>query len=108
MNLIFIYLFDIDSNKKRSIYASLIAGGCASCLALPFDNIKTKLQKMKAVDGKLPYSGVVDCFSKSIQKEGVARLWVGLNTFYIRVAPHAIISLVVNDFLRTTFITNKK
>jgi len=94
----------VDSNKQRSIYASLIAGGCASCLALPFDNVKTKLQKMKAVDGKMPYSGVVDCFRKSIQKEGAARLWVGLNTFYIRVAPHAVISLVVNDFLRGVFI----
>jgi len=94
----------VESNKQRSIYASLIAGGCASCLALPFDNVKTKLQKMKAVDGKMPYSGVVDCFKQSIKREGAAKLWVGLNTFYIRVAPHAIISLVTNDFLRGIFI----
>lgn len=97
----------VDSNKTRSIYASLIAGACASCLALPFDNVKTKLQKMKAVDGKMPYSGVMDCFRQSIQKEGAAKLWVGLNTFYIRVAPHAIISLVVNDFLRGMFVNKK-
>ena len=97
----------VDSNKQRSIYASLIAGACASCLALPFDNIKTKLQKMKAVDGKMPYAGVMDCFRKSIQKEGTAKLWVGLNTFYIRVAPHAIISLVVNDVLRGVFVNKK-
>lgn len=93
----------VSSNKQRSIYASCIAGGCAAVLALPFDNVKTKLQKMKAVDGKMPYSGVMDCFRQSIAKDGAARLWVGLNTFYIRVAPHAIISLVVNDFLRTSF-----
>jgi solute carrier family 25 oxoglutarate transporter 11 len=97
----------VESNKQRSIYASLISGGCASVLALPFDNVKTKLQKMKAHDGKMPYSGVLDCFKKSIQKEGAARLWVGLNTFYIRVAPHAIISLVVNDFLRGMFVNKK-
>jgi len=88
-------------NKTRSIFASLIAGGCASFLALPFDNIKTKLQKMKAgPDGKMPYKGVIDCFKISARNEGFAKLWVGLNTFYVRVAPHAVISLVVNDFLR--------
>ena len=97
----------VESNKTKSICASMIAGGCASVLALPFDNVKTKLQKMKAVDGKLPYSGVFDCFRQSVQKEGAAKLWVGLNTFYIRVAPHAVISLVVNDFLRNAFITKK-
>lgn len=91
----------VKDNKYRSILASLVAGGCASFFALPFDNIKTKLQKMKAgPDGKMPYKGVIDCFRVSAANEGVAKLWVGLNTFYVRVAPHAIISLVVNDFLR--------
>ena len=97
----------VESTKQRSIYASLVAGGVASCLALPFDNIKTKLQKMKAVDGKMPYKGVVDCFKQSIAKEGPKGLWVGLGTFYVRVAPHAIISLVTNDFLRGIFIAKK-
>lgn len=92
----------IQSEKLRTITASLIAGGCASVLSLPFDNIKTKLQKMKAnPDGKLPYKGVLDCLLKTSQKEGAARLWVGLSTYYFRVAPHAIVSLVCNDFLRS-------
>ena len=52
-------------------------------MSLPFDNIKTKLQKMKAgSDGKMPYSGVFDCFYKSIRNEGLLKLWVGLPTFY--------------------------
>lgn len=89
-----------SDNKTRSIFASLIAGGCASFLALPFDNIKTKLQKMKVINGDAQYKGVIDCFKKSIKTEGIFKLWVGLNTFYVRVAPHAVISLVVNDFLR--------
>lgn len=87
--------------EKAAIFASLIAGACASFLALPFDNIKTKLQKMKKDEkGKLPYKGVVDCFKTTVKKEGFSKLWVGLNTFYVRVAPHAVISLVVNDSLR--------
>lgn len=92
----------ISSEKMRSITASLVAGGCAALLSLPFDNIKTKLQKMKKnAQGELPYKGVADCLMKSVKNEGAARLWVGLSTYYFRVAPHAIVSLVCNDFLRS-------
>jgi len=91
----------ISSAQSRAIVASLIAGACASVLSLPFDNVKTKLQKMnKGVDGSLPYKGVLDCFMKTAKKEGAAKLWVGLNTYYVRIAPHAVISLVTNEFLR--------
>jgi len=38
-------------------------------MSLPFDNIKTKLQKMKkTVDGKLPYNGLMDWLLKSIKR----------------------------------------
>jgi solute carrier family 25 oxoglutarate transporter 11 len=97
----------IKDNTKKSIAASMIAGACASVLALPFDNVKTKLQKMKkGADGQLPYKGVLDCLVKTSQKEGALKLWVGLNTFYVRVAPHAVISLVLNDYFRSHL--NKK
>lgn len=98
----------INNEKMRSIAASMVAGACASFLSLPFDNIKTKLQKMKAnSQGELPYKGVTDCLLKSVRNEGAARLWVGLSTYYFRVAPHAIVSLVCNDFLRSQ-LTGKK
>jgi solute carrier family 25 oxoglutarate transporter 11 len=98
----------IYNEKLRSIAASMVAGACASFLSLPFDNIKTKLQKMKVnSEGVLPYKGVADCLMKSVKKEGAARLWVGLSTYYFRVAPHAIVSLVCNDFLRSLLTTKK-
>ena len=94
----------VQNDRSRAIVASLISGGCATVLSLPFDNIKTKLQKMKkGPEGKYPYAGVFDCFTKTAQKEGVAKLWVGINTYYIRVAPHAVISLLTNEFLRNVF-----
>lgn len=64
--------------------------------SLPFDNLKTKLQKMKAdAQGNLPYKGVPDCLAKTIAREGVIGLWVGFPVYYARVAPHAMI--VSND-----------
>lgn len=98
----------IENNRTKSIIASMISGLCATILALPFDNIKTKLQKMKKrPDGTLPYAGILDCILQTTKNEGPFRLWVGINTFYVRVAPHAVISLVTNDFLRNMFLKKK-
>jgi solute carrier family 25 (mitochondrial oxoglutarate transporter), member 11 len=80
--------------------ASAMAGFLASFLSLPFDNAKTKMQKMKpGPDGKLPYKSILDCVTKTAAQEGVAGLWVGFPTFYFRIAPHVMITLVVQDSL---------
>ena len=93
----------IKDDRQRTYCASFLSGICATILSLPFDNIKTKLQKMKKKpDGTYPYRGFVDCFGKTIKQEGSGRLWVGVNTYLIRVAPHAVISLLVNEMLRNT------
>lgn len=90
----------VDTMSTRLI-ASAVAGFLASFMSLPFDNIKTKLQKMKPdpTTGKNPYGGIVDCFRKSVAKEGVTGLWVGFPTFYFRIAPHAMITLLIQDYL---------
>lgn len=47
--------------------ASCIAGFCCSFMSLPFDNCKTKLQKMKPnAEGVLPYKGIVDVMKQVI------------------------------------------
>ena len=46
--------------------ASFMAGAVAATLSLPFDNAKTKIQKMKAgPDGKMPYKNIFDCMMKT-------------------------------------------
>lgn len=93
---------------KNDIVTRIIAvsgsGIICSCVSLPFDNIKTKMQKQKAgPDGVLPYKSMIDCFGQTIAREGVTGLWIGLPTFIIRIAPHSIISLLIMDYLHTTF-----
>lgn len=36
---------------------------------------------------------------KTVVNEGFLKLWVGLPTFIVRIAPHAIITLIAQDFL---------
>ena len=71
---------------------------------MPFDNAKTKIQKMKKnPDGTFPYKNIFDAMSKTVKNEGFTHLWVGFPTFYFRIAPHVCITLVTQDLL-TDFV----
>lgn len=81
------------STRSQTFAASAIAGFFASFLSLPFDFIKTRLQKQQRdQSGKLPYKGVVDCARKVIRDEGWLRFYRGFGTYYVRIAPHALVA----------------
>jgi solute carrier family 25 oxoglutarate transporter 11 len=82
--------------------ASAIAGFFASFFSLPFDFVKTQIQKMKPdpVTGEMPFKGPVDCAMKQVQMGGITRLWAGFPTFYFRIAPHAMITLCAQDQIK--------
>lgn len=78
------------SPRAQTLSASAIAGFFASFFSLPFDFVKTRLQKQqRGPDGKLPYKGMADCFTKVAKKEGLLRFYRGFGTYYVRIAPHA-------------------
>ncbi|KAK4109773.1 mitochondrial carrier [Canariomyces notabilis] len=88
------------SANAQTLSASAIAGFFASFFSLPFDFVKTRLQKQqKGPDGKLPYSGMADCFAKVAKQEGLMRFYRGFGTYYVRIAPHAMVTLIVADYL---------
>jgi len=89
-----------EDTKEIRILASGFAGAVVSIIGLPFDNVKMKLQKMqKNYSGEFPYKGVLDCFKKSIKKEGTKGLWTGLPIFALTYGPYAMITLLVQDCL---------
>lgn len=97
------------ADTLTNLLAAAISGVACSFCSLPFDNVKTKLQKMKAgPDGKFPYDGIVDCFSKTYRREGITGFWAGYSAFYLRVAPHAMILLLLDDFLHRNFNPSHK
>ena len=84
--------------------SSCIAAFFACLFSLPFDNVKTKFQKMtKGADGEYPYKNFADCFKKSLAKEGALGLYVGFFTYVIRIAPHVVITLLSIDYLNSKF-----
>lgn len=78
------------SPRTQTLTASAVAGFFASFFSLPFDFVKTRLQKQsRAPDGTLPYKGMVHCFTKVAREEGIFRFYRGFSTYYVRIAPHA-------------------
>jgi len=88
------------SPRAQTLSASAIAGFFASFFSLPFDFVKTRLQKQsRRPDGTLPYKGMADCFRKVAAEEGILRFYRGFSTYYVRIAPHAMVTLIVADYL---------
>lgn len=83
--------------------ASAIAGFFASFFSLPFDFVKTQVQKMKPdpVTGEMPFKGPIDCAMQQVRKGGPQQLWAGFPTYYVRIAPHAMITLLVQDKIKS-------
>jgi len=80
--------------------AKLVSGFFASFFSLPFDFVKTRMQKqVVGPDGKRQYNGVIDCFAKVAKNEGLGAFYRGFLTYYVRIAPHAMITLSVLDVL---------
>ena len=87
--------------ENLPLFDVIFSAVATSTASLPFDNVKTKLQKMKrGPDGTFPYSGFFDCIVKTAAREGITGFWAGLPTFYFRVGPHSIVTLLAAEQLR--------
>ncbi|KAL7269509.1 putative mitochondrial 2-oxoglutarate/malate carrier protein [Rhizina undulata] len=93
-----------NAETGRQLAASAVAGFFASFFSLPFDFVKTRLQKQtKRPDGKLPYKGTIDCALRVAKEEGLGRFYRGFGTYYVRIAPHAMLTVLFADwFLKLT------
>lgn len=83
-----------------TLTASAIAGFFAVTFSLPFDFLKTRMQKMKPdANGVFPYKGMVDCAVKIAKSEGPMAFYAGYPTYYVRIAPHSMITLLATDYI---------
>ncbi|KAM5579022.1 mitochondrial arginine transporter BAC2 [Rosa sericea] len=68
---------------EESLQTMLVAGGLAGVASwiccYPLDVVKTRLQAQSAYPPP-KYTGIVDCFRKSVREDGYAVLWRGLGT----------------------------
>jgi hypothetical protein len=77
-------------SRTQTLVASAAAGFFASFFSLPFDFVKTRMQRQAktAVGGAKPV-GMLGMFAKVAREEGIFRFYRGFGTYYVRIAPHA-------------------
>ncbi|OQV09044.1 hypothetical protein CLAIMM_13226 [Cladophialophora immunda] len=86
--------------QGRVVAASTVAGFFAAFFSMPLDFVKTRLQQQSTnARGPPAYAGVSDCFLRVFREEGLLRFYRGFGTYFMRIAPHSIISLIVADNL---------
>ncbi len=65
-----------------------IAGFFAAACSLPFDFVKTRIQKMEPLpDGTFPYKSPIDCAMKTFTHEGPLKFYTGFPTYCVRCGP---------------------
>jgi len=81
--------------------ASAVAGVFAAACSLPFDYVKTLLQRQHPdAQGILPYKGAIDCALQTLREGGPTRFYTGFGTYLARVVPHAMLTLIAADRLK--------
>lgn len=80
---------------RAVVGASAVSGFFASACSLPFDYIKTQIQKMQPdAEGKYPYTGSLDCAIKTLKSRGPLEFYKGFPVYCVRIAPHVMLTWI--------------
>ena len=90
--------FFVEHSFLLNNISAILASFLTAFLSLPADNLKVKLQKQ--TPDTLLYSGIGNCLTKTIQREGLLRLWVGFPIYLVRGTPHSFILIRTQQYLK--------
>jgi solute carrier family 25 oxoglutarate transporter 11 len=96
----------IGPGYTATLAASALSGLGASVMSLPFDFVKTRIQKQRPdANGLVPYKNSIDCALKVAAREGPLAFYSGFPTYYARIAPHAMLVLLLVDAMDSSVKT---
>jgi len=87
----------MEDNVYLHLVASIISGLVTTTATNPFDIVKTRW--MASLEKNL-YKSPLDCFIKTVSNEGFIALLKGWVPNYLRLGPHFLLSLPLNEFIR--------
>eukprot|EP00164_Ancoracysta_twista_P003934 GFYU01005273.1.p1 GENE.GFYU01005273.1~~GFYU01005273.1.p1 ORF type:complete len:456 (-),score=111.90 GFYU01005273.1:753-2120(-) len=92
-------------NENPPIYVVLGCGAvsstCGQIVAYPLQLVRTRLQAQGLVKGGPQYTGMVDCFQKTVQENGVRGLYRGILPNFLKALPAISISYAVFEQAKT-------
>jgi len=93
----------VQPGIQTHLFSALCAGFFSTFWMNPFDVAKSRIMNQKITAGDtaaLKYTGITDCFVKSVKSEGVISLWKGFWPAYFRIGPRVVIIFVVLEQMR--------
>ena len=73
-----------------------ISGFFASTFSLPFDYVKTQIQKMQPdASGKYLYTSSLDYAMKTLKSGGPLKLYTGFPVHCVRIAPYVMLTWII-------------
>ncbi|EDR15214.1 uncharacterized protein LACBIDRAFT_301187 [Laccaria bicolor S238N-H82] len=93
--------------------SSSISGACVCVVMQPADTALTRMYNQPTIlgpDGKTRgalYKNPIDCLWKTFKAEGVRGWYKGSTAHFLRIAPHTIITLTMNDIIIDLYKTAK-
>lgn len=88
-------------SQSNRFAAGALSGWTASTVSLPFDFIKTRLQKQRPnKDGSVQYKNFMDCARQVAAKEGMFAFYNGYWTYVGRITPHIMLTWVFMDNIK--------
>ncbi|KXN88851.1 Mitochondrial oxaloacetate transport protein [Leucoagaricus sp. SymC.cos] len=87
------------------LLSSTVSGACVLAAMQPADTALTRMYNqptVRAPDGRLKgtlYNNPVDCLWKTFRIEGIRGLYKGSTAHFMRIFPHTVITLTMNDLI---------
>ncbi|CAH1957994.1 unnamed protein product [Acanthoscelides obtectus] len=85
----------------RKVSIGFVSGTLASCVNIPFDVAKSRIQGPQPIPGKIKYRGTLNSMAIVYREEGFRALYKGLLPKVMRLGPGGAIMLVVYDYMHT-------
>lgn len=97
--------------KTQAFLVDFMMGGVSAAVgktaAAPIERVKLLMQAQKEMlkTGKLdrPYEGIMDCFRRTVDNEGVVSLWKGNTANVIRYFPTQALNFAFKDYFKRKF-----
>jgi len=92
---IFMKNYGLSDGLLCHFCSAMCSGLISTIVSMPVDIVKTRIQSMKPdANGKMPYSGPINCFGSIVKNEGVLSLWKGFTPYYFRLGPHTVFTFI--------------
>ena len=83
------------------IITAFISSIISCFVSCPFDMVRSRIMNQPIEDGKgMLYNSTIDCFIKSIRKEGIFVIFSGFWAFFMRLGPNTVLTFMFLEFFR--------